>query len=90
MSDATVDGTLRERVAQTVDVQWSGFAERHPNLAAAIDRVRLVDSAVESIRADPAYRAALDAAARDDQSLTVAADVVQLIESAVRRLMLHV
>ena len=78
---------LRDLVTHRLDVRWQTFAEAHPHLAAAIDRVRLVDSAVERLANDPAYRAAMDAAARDEATLALAAQLITTVDEWIGRLL---
>ena len=77
--------TLRELVEARVDVRWSQWCARHPNLGAAIDRVRLVESAVASLEASDEYRAALRAADLDEAKLAAAARVLDVVERVVTR-----
>jgi len=74
---------LRDLVEQQLDASWPEFADRHPHLAAAIDRTRLVETTVQSLADDPALQAALREADVDQATLTAAARVVGLIERAI-------
>lgn len=48
--------TVSALVAAAVGQQFDTWAAEHPSLAAVIDRIRLTDHAVESLRQTPAYR----------------------------------
>lgn len=54
MNDRTRQ-TLRQLVGDQLTRDWTAFAAAHPALAAALDRITLVDAAVESLAADPAF-----------------------------------
>jgi len=47
----------------------------------------VVDAAVDSVRADPEYEAAIAAAGRDEASLVIATNVRAIVEKAVRAAM---
>lgn len=87
MGSETTQTSLRQLVQQQVDVKWEDFAQKHPHLAAAVDRSTLIDSTVERLADDPAYRAAMDQAAKDEAAGTVGAKVVELVETWVTRLL---
>lgn len=87
MSDGTSQTSLRELVQQQVDIKWEDFSRKHPHLAAAVDRSVLIDSAVRRLADDPAYRAAMDQAAKDEAAMAVGAKVVELVETWVMRLL---
>jgi len=78
---------LRDAVQQHLDVRWSDFQLNHPHLAAAIDRIALIDQVVERIAADPAYQQAMQGAAVDAAALAAGREVMELIETWVRRLL---
>jgi hypothetical protein len=78
---------LRDLVRDELDQHWLTFAQQHPNLAAAIDRVRLVEAAVQSLRDDPAFRAALLRADLDERRLADAARLLPLLRRSVLRLL---
>ncbi|MHB1156103.1 MAG: hypothetical protein ACYC26_04610 [Phycisphaerales bacterium] len=86
-TNATTVTTLRQLVQQQVDIRWDDFARKHPHLAAAIDRSVLIDSAVKRLADDPAYRAAMDQAAKDEAAMAVGAKIVELVETWVTRLL---
>jgi len=71
---------LRDLVEQRVAEPWSQWAAKHPHLAAAIDRERLIEGAVQQIESDPEYRRALAAAEIDEQRLRDAARLFSLVE----------
>lgn len=74
---------LRDLVEQRLDLHWSDFARRHPHLAAAIDRTRLIETTMRSLADDPALRAALRDADLDEATLVAASRVIGVIERAV-------
>lgn len=74
---------LRDLVEQRLELHWPDFARRHPNLAAAIDRTRLIDTTARSLADDPDLRAALRQADLDEATLAAASRVFGLIERAV-------
>lgn len=65
--------SLKDEVQKALNVEWQGFASRHPRLAQFIDQNLLMEQAVASIGEDPAFRAALDEAA----GLATAASAVE-------------
>jgi len=75
---------LKELVRERVDLEWDAWAARHPHLAAAIDRVRLTDAAVDELRRDPAYVEAMRQAALDEGRLLAAARIVAMVERIVQ------
>ncbi|MFW6059388.1 MAG: hypothetical protein ACODAQ_04360 [Phycisphaeraceae bacterium] len=72
---------LRDVVEQRINRRWSAFAKAHPHLAAVIDRTRLVESAVQRLRDDPAFRAAMAEADLDEAKLVAAARVLERAEA---------
>jgi hypothetical protein len=71
---------LRDLVCQRLGVRWDQWAAAHPHLAKVIDRTRLVESAVTSLRNDPQFVAALRQADLDETQLAAAARAVELAE----------
>jgi len=65
--------TLRDALRPHFDGRWSAFAESHPHLAEAIDRIRLEETVSERIREDPAFAAAMREADLDEATLAAAA-----------------
>jgi len=78
---------LQELIEQRLDGRWNEFAEQHPNLAAAIDRVKLIETSVERLQDDPDYQAALAAAGRDEAALSAAGQVIDLVDRWIGRLL---
>jgi hypothetical protein len=78
---------LREVVEQRLGLRWEEWSREHPNRARAIDRTKLVDSAVSRIRHDPEFVAALREADLDEARLAAAARVLALVERLVSRAM---
>lgn len=78
---------LRALIAERIDVRWSDFATRHPHLADAIDRVRLVDSAVDLLRDDPEFISAMRGADLDEARLADATKVLGMLDQLICRLL---
>lgn len=86
--DPAVNRTpLRDLVSDDLDQHWVAWSSQHPHLAAAIDRVRLVDAAVDSLRTDPAFAAALRRADLDEHRLGQAARILDLARQHLRQLL---
>jgi len=79
--------TLRDLVQRRVDLRWSDFAEHHPHLAAAVDRVTLVRATVGALLDDPAFQEAMAAAERDAFHLRTAERIIDHIDGAVGRVL---
>lgn len=75
--------SLRDLVVHQVETDWPRFAAEHPNLAAAVDRVSLVETAVKRLRDDPAFVAAMERAAVDGATLEAMRHVRRWVERAV-------
>lgn len=71
---------LRDLVEQRIGTAWQDWAKDHPNLAAAIDRERLISAAVRDIEADAEFQRALSLAELDEQRLRDAARLLGLVE----------
>lgn len=76
---------LRTIVEQKLNVQWSDFTARHPHLAGAIDRTRLVETTVEQLRDSDEYRDALRQAAVDESAMVEALRLIDVIDRLVMR-----
>jgi len=81
----TTTKLLRDLVEQKIDQRWSDFARQHPHLAEAIQRTRLVESTVQSLRTNDDYRAAMEAAGRDEALLAAALRLSQTVEQWIDR-----
>ena len=68
---------LHSLVGDKIDVLWSDWSTRHPHLARAIDRTRLVESTVQRVREDPAFIQAMRDADLDEAKLNLAACVLE-------------
>jgi hypothetical protein len=77
---------LRDVVEQRLVDRWPAFADRHPRLAEAIDRTRLIEAAVADLVDDPAFAAAMDAADLDEHALRQVLDLLQRVETVVGRI----
>lgn len=80
--------SLRELVMGRVDQRWEDWAREHPHLAQTIDRMKLIDSAVQRLRSDPEFQLALRQADLDESKLKAAAQVIEIIERWIKRVLL--
>ena len=78
---------LRNLIEQRVNVQWNDWAERHPELARAIDRVQLVEVSIDRLSDDIQYREALQQSGLDEAQLVAAAKVLDVVERVVGRVL---
>lgn len=78
---------LRGLVEGVVGAQWKQWAKQHPQLAAAVDRVRLVETVVTEARKDPEVRGALLEAERNNEVVAAVGGVVELVEKVVRKVL---
>lgn len=76
---------LRQRVERQLNLQWTEWSASHPNLAAAIDRTRLIETTVQRIRDDMAFREAMRNADLDEAKLAAAERLLAELDRAVRR-----
>lgn len=76
---------LRSLISEKIRGRWSDWAKKHPNLAEAIDRTRLVESAVELLRNDPEFIQAMHAADLDDAKLAAAARILDHADRVIRQ-----
>lgn len=79
--------SLHEVIAHRLEAPLADFARQHPHLAAAVDRMALVESTVRRLSDDPEYRRAMEQAAVDDATLEATARVAALIDRCVTRLL---
>lgn len=77
--------SLRELVETSVNMQWDAWASRHPNLARAIDRTKLVDATVERLRDEPALVAAMARADVDEATLSAVLRLLAEVQRLVGR-----
>jgi len=75
---------LRSLISEKIDLRWSDWAEQHPNLARAIDRIRLVESAVDRLREDPGFIKAMREAGLDEARLALAARILDRADQFIR------
>lgn len=78
---------LRDVITNRLNLRWDEWAKDHPHLAAAIDRTRLIDSAVQKLRDDPQFVAAMQQARLDESKLAAAATVFERLEHLIGRLL---
>jgi len=76
---------LRDLIDERIDSRWSQWSKKHPNLAGAIDRARLVESSVELLRNDPDYIEAMRSAGLDEAKLAAAVGILNKADQIVRR-----
>lgn len=78
---------LRSLISEKIHGRWSDWANKHPNLAEAIDRTRLVESAVERLRNDPEFIQAMRAADLDDARLAAAARILDRADQLIHQVL---
>ena len=78
---------LRTVISEKIDLRWSDWSQRHPHLAEAIDRVKLVESAVTLLSEDPEFIRAMREADLSEAQLGVASELLDRAEQAIRRLL---
>lgn len=78
---------LRDLVAGRINQRWEPWSQAHPHLAAAIDRIRLIESAVARLTEDPEFRQAMQQADIDVDKLSAAVQLVELAERWITRLL---
>lgn len=78
---------LRDRVMAQVPQRWESWALDHPHLARAIDRLKLMESAVQRWREEPEFQTALRQAVWNESKRRTAGKVYQLIERLVSRVL---
>ncbi len=77
--------SLRSIVEQRLGDRWETFAQAHPNLAAAIDRVQLAQSVVSDLRGDAQFIEAMHQADLDEAKLRAAAKLLSLVDRWINR-----
>jgi len=78
---------LRDLVETKLNEHWLTWSQKHPHLADAIDRTRLLDAAVERLRDDPAFVEALRQSDLDEHRLAEAAKLLDLADRWARRIL---
>ncbi|NBC96475.1 MAG: hypothetical protein GVY27_08995 [Deinococcus-Thermus bacterium] len=79
--------TLRDALRPHFEGRWSAFADSHPHLAEAIDRIRLEDAVVESVRDDAAFASAMREADLDEATLAAAAKALDRGSRVIEKLL---
>ena len=69
---------INQLVASAVGGEFQQWAIKHPSLAAVIDRIRLTEQAVESLRKSDEYRQAIAAYHRDQNELSLLGQLAEL------------
>lgn len=69
--------SVKDEVQRAMELEWKAFAERHPRLAAVIDRPVLVEQATASLADDPEFRQTMEAAANAGLAARVVVDFIQ-------------
>ena len=67
---------LHSLVSERINIRWPDWAGRHPHLAQAIDRTRLIESTVDLLREDPKFIHAMREADLDEAKLALAANIL--------------
>ena len=75
---------LHSLVNEKINLRWSDWATRHPQLASAIDRTRLVESTVALLREDPKFMSAMREADLDEARLAAAANLIDRANQIIR------
>ncbi len=78
---------LRDLVEAKLDEHWLAWSHQHPHLAAAIDRTKLLDVAMDRLRDDPAFIEALKQADFDEHRLAQAAHLLNLADRWARQVL---
>lgn len=78
---------LHTLVTEKLDLQWSDWSAKHPNLAQAIDRVRLVEGAVNLLRDDPSFITAMREADLDEAGLVRASRLLERADALIHNLL---
>jgi len=78
---------LRDLVRERVGVRWEEWSKAHPHLAAAVDRTRLIESAVRRLEEDERFQQAVASAEADRLRLDAASRVVQCVEGLISRVL---
>lgn len=76
---------LQSLISDGIDGRWSEWSAKHPHLAAAIDRTRLVESTTALLRDDPEFVEAMRLADLDEAKLTAAASILDRANRLIRR-----
>ncbi len=74
-------------IEQRITLRWSEWAKHHPHLAEAIDRIRLTESAVDQLRNDPDFIAAMRETDLDEAGLIRAAQLLDRADNIIHRLL---
>ena len=78
---------LHALITEKLDMQWSDWSSRHPTLAQAIDRVRLVESVVGLLRNDPDFIEAMHEADMDEAGLVKASRLLGRADALIQDLL---
>ncbi len=78
---------VNELVAAAVGKKFEEWAAEHPSLAAVIDRIRLTEHAVASLRQSEQYRQAVAAYHRDRNELGFLSELAELIGPVLQALL---
>ena len=72
--------SLRDLVATHIDSALTQFQKDHPHLAAALDRIALIETTISRLEDDPDYRAAMQQSGIDELTLGLTNRVVDLVK----------
>jgi hypothetical protein len=75
---------IKSAVEKQVHALWRDFESQHPGLAAELERGDYIGAAMDVLRSDPAFKAALAKGTLADAATT---SVLGVIEKVVRSLM---
>lgn len=78
---------LRDVVEERLNERWAAFAEAHPHLAEVIDRTRLIESSVQRLQHDAAFRAAMREGGLDMAKLAAAQRALARAEALMVRVL---
>lgn len=78
---------LRDIIEAVIEERWDEWAGKHPHLAEAIDRTRLISTAVDRLREDPEFISAIAHTQTDQSRLVAVARLIRLVEAVISRLL---
>lgn len=79
--------TLRDALRPQLEGRWEAFAEAHPHLAEAIDRVKFDEVVARRVREDEAFQQAMRDSQLDEATLASAAEALDRAWRVVERVL---
>ncbi|MFW5682002.1 MAG: hypothetical protein ACOC1G_03265 [Phycisphaeraceae bacterium] len=79
--------SLRDALRPHLEGRWDAFAQAHPHLAQAIDRVKFEEVMTRRVREDEAFRRAMEESRLDEATLAAAAEALERARGVVERAM---